>query len=133
MNIAGAYPSDACCDSWIREYKLTDKSLTIVDEFKLQTRKSADILNFLVQGTVYMTGGSLPDGYLVKKNEVVIENKGVAFSLSYPSGMTASVQVKDLTDPKLTGVWGTSLRRISFTGKDTDPLKGKYTFRISEL
>ena len=48
LNIAGAYPSDACCESWIREYKLTDKSLTIVDEFKLATRKSADILNFLV-------------------------------------------------------------------------------------
>jgi hypothetical protein len=133
LNIAGAYPSDACCESWTREYKLTDKSLTIVDEFKLATRKSADILNFLVQGVVYLPGESVNDGYVVRKNEVVIENSGVAFILSYPSSMTVSVQVKELDDPKMTGVWGTSLRRISFKGKDTDPLKGKYIFRISEL
>ncbi len=133
LNIAGAYPAEACCENWTREYKLTDKSLTIVDEFKLENRKSADVLNFLVQGTVYMSGESLPDGYLVKKNETVIENNGIAFRLSYPSRMTVSVQLKELTDPKLTSVWGTSLRRISFTGKDTDPLKGKYIFRISEL
>ena len=80
-------------------------------------------MNFLVQGSVSEQ----------KDNEVVIENKGISFRLVYPAGMTLSVEEKELDDPKLSNVWGTSLRRLSFTGSDSAPLKGKYVFRISEL
>ena len=47
--------------------------------------------------------------------------------------MTPSVTVKELDDPRLSNVWGTSLRRISFTGLESAPLNGKYIFKISEL
>lgn len=123
LNIAGAYQADACCNTWTREYKLTDKLLTITDEYELESRNAADVVNFLVQGKVSA----------VKENEVVIENAGVSFRLVYPAGMTLSVEEKPLDDPKLTNVWGTSLRRLSFTGSEAAPLKGKYIFRISEL
>ena len=123
LNIAGAYQADACCNTWTREYKLTDKLLTITDEYELESRNAADVVNFLVQGKVSA----------VKENEVVIENAGVSFRLVYPAGMTLSVEEKPLDDPKLTNVWGTSLRRLSFTGSDAAPLKGKYIFRISEF
>lgn len=123
LDIAGAYQADACCKVWTREYKITDKLLTITDEYELESRNAADVVNFLVQGKVSA----------VKENEVVIENGGVSFKLVYPAGMTLSVEEKELDDPKLTNVWGTSLRRLSFTGSDTAPLKGKYIFRISEL
>lgn len=123
LNIAGAYQADACCNTWTREYKLTDKLLTITDEYELESRNAADVVNFLVQGKVSA----------VKENEVVIENAGVSFRLVYPAGMTLSVEEKPLDDPKLTNVWGTSLRRLSFTGSEAAPLKGKYIFRISEF
>ena len=123
LNIAGAYQADACCNTWTREYKVTDKLLTITDEYELESRNAADVVNFLVQGKVSA----------IKENEVVIENAGVSFRLVYPAGMTLSVEEKPLDDPKLTNVWGTSLRRLSFTGSDTAPLKGKYIFRISEF
>ena len=123
LNIAGAYQADACCNVWTREYKVTDKLLTITDEYELESRNAADVVNFLVQGKVTA----------LKDNEVAIENGGVSFKLVYPAGMTLSVEEKALDDPKLTNVWGTSLRRLSFTGSDAAPLKGKYIFRISEL
>ena len=123
LNIAGAYQADACCNTWTREYKLTDKLLTITDEYELESRNAADVVNFLVQGKVTA----------LKDNEVAIENGGVSFKLVYPAGMTLSVEEKPLDDPKLTNVWGTSLRRLSFTGSDAAPLKGKYIFRISEF
>ena len=123
LNIAGAYQADACCNTWTREYKLTDKLLTITDEYELESRNAADVVNFLVQGKVTA----------LKDNEVAIENGGVSFKLVYPAGMTLSVEEKPLDDPKLTNVWGTSLRRLSFIGSDAAPLKGKYIFRISEL
>ena len=123
LNIAGAYHADACCNVWTREYKVTDKLLTITDEYELESRNAADVVNFLVQGKVTA----------LKDNEVAIENGGVSFKLVYPAGMTLSVEEKELDDQKLTNVWGTSLRRLSFTGSDAAPLKGKYIFRISEL
>ena len=133
LDIAGAYQSDACCNSWVREYKLTDKILTITDEYKLDSRIAADVENFLVQGSVYQEGEIVPSGYVVKTNEVVVENKGVEFKIQYPAQMAVAVEVMELDDPKLTKVWGTSLRRISFTSSSTAPLTGKYVFKISEL
>jgi hypothetical protein len=123
LDIAGAYQSDACCNSWVREYRMTDKLLTITDEYELESRNAPDVVNFLVQGEVRE----------VNDNEVVVVNKDVSFRLVYPSQMTLTVEEKELTDPKLTNVWGTMLRRLSFTGPDNAPVKGRYTFRISEL
>lgn len=133
LDIAGAYKPDACCKSWTREYKVSDNLLTITDEYKLESRIAADVENFLVQGAVYQAGEVTPDGYVVKAKEVVVENNGVTFKILYPAQMTVSVEVMNLDDPKLTNVWGTSLRRISFTGSSQAPLAGKYIFKISEL
>ena len=133
LDIAGAYKPDACCKNWTREYKVSDNLLTITDEYKLESRLAADVENFLVQGVVYQAGEVTPDGYVVKAKEVVVENNGVTFKILYPAQMTVSVEVMNLDDPKLTNVWGTSLRRISFTGSSQAPLAGKYIFKISEL
>lgn len=133
LDIARAYRKGTDCSSWIREYKITDKQLIITDMYQLISRNDADVENFLVQGEVYMTGEILANGYMVKEGEVVVENQGVAFRLVYPEVMTPSVTVKELDDPRLSNVWGTSLRRISFTGLESAPLNGKYIFKISEL
>ena len=132
LDIAGAYNSDARCKSWTREYKVSDNLLTITDEYKLESRSAADVENFLVQGAVYQEGETTPSGYVVRANEVIVENKGVEFKIQYPAQMTVTIDVMELDDPKLTKVWGTSLRRISFTGSSQAPLTGKYIFKIIE-
>ena len=132
LDIAGAYNSDARCKSWTREYKVSDNLLTITDEYKLESRSAADVENFLVQGAVYQEGETTPSGYVVRANEVIVENKGVEFKIQYPAQMTVTIDVMELDDPKLTKVWGTSLRRISFTGSPQAPLTGKYIFKIIE-
>jgi hypothetical protein len=87
----------------------------------------------MVQGDVYLTGKTTPDGYLVKSSELVVVNQGVAMRLTYPKEMIPSVETVTLDDPRLTNVWGGTLRRISLTGVSTAPCKGKYVFKISEL
>ena len=75
----------------------------------------------------------LANGYVVKAGEIVVENQDALFRMAYPEEMTPSVTVKELDDPRLSKVWGESLKRISFTGHESAPLKGKYIFKISEL
>ena len=133
LDISDAYLSAANCNSWVREYKVGDKSLTITDVYELSGRDAADVENFLVQGQVFLPGESAKNGYVVKEGEFVVENHGVAMKLSYPASLKPSVEVMYLEDPRLTNVWGSSLRKISLTGSDDAPLKGKYIFKITEL
>ena len=133
LDLSGAYPDEAGCAGWIREYVLSDKTLTITDSYSLVSRTSADVENFMVQGQVLLPGQELADGRKVKDGEVVVINGKVVMKLAYPKSFIPSVKEITLDDPRFTGVWGESLRRISFTGQDTAPLKGKYVFRISEM
>ena len=107
--------------------------MTITDSYELKQRNAPDVLNFVVQGNVLLPGDSASSGYVVKQGEVVIENQGVAFRVVHAAGMVPSVSVMELDDPRLSNVWGPSLRRVSFTGPETAPVKGKYVFKISEL
>ena len=131
LDISSAYPKSTDCSSWVREYVMTDKTLTITDSYSLTSRNAADVLNFMVQGQVYLPGDQL-DGNAVKAGEVVVVNSGVAMKLAFPSGMTVSVDEVKLDDPRLSNVWGDSIRRISFTSSVSAPVKGKYIFKISE-
>lgn len=133
LDIAGAYDEEAECNFWKRDYLMSGNILTITDTFSLKDREVADIENFLVQGNVYLPGETTPEGYLVKKGETVVENSGKRMMLSYPTDMEPSVTLMELNDPRLTNVWGDSLRRISYTSSDNAPLKGKYIFKIKEL
>ena len=133
LDIVGAYTDESACQSWVRDYKLTSKVLTITDTYALKGRKGADVENFMVQGSVYLPGETTPAGYQVKKGEVVVGNADVYMSLAYPSNLTASVEVMNLDDKRFTNVWGDSLRRISFTSSADAPLKGKYVFQIKRI
>lgn len=133
LDIAKAYIDEADCKSWTREYKVADKMLTITDTYDLSARKASDVENFLVQGQVYLSGERTPDGYLVKDAEFVVVNQGVAMRLTYPSVFKVSVETVSLDDPRLTNVWGDSLRKVSLTGDARASFKGKYVMKISEL
>ena len=133
LDISKAYVKDASCDVWTREYKVSDKQLTITNTYSLKERKGADVENFMVQGQVFLPGDTTPEGYVVKVSEVVVLNQGVAMKLSYPAVLKPSVETMHLDDPRLTNVWGDSLRRISLISDASAPLKGKYVIKIVEL
>lgn len=133
LDIAGAYDDESECNYWKREYLLTDDQLTITDSYSLKNRAASDVENFLVQGDVYLPGQTTPAGYCVRKGETVVINEDKQMIMSYPVELQPSVKVMELTDPRLTKVWGDSLRRISYTSSDDAPLKGKYIFKIKEI
>lgn len=133
LDISSAYPESTECSSWVREYVMTDRMLTITDSYSLNARKAEDVVNFLVQGQICLPGDVTEDGYTVRNGEVLISNAGVMMRIAYPTVMTPSMDVVNLDDPRLSNVWGDSLRRLSFTSAADAPVKGKYVFKITEI
>lgn len=133
LDISGAYMDAAACTSWVRDYVLSGKTLTITDTYQLENRVAPDVENFLVHGKVSLPGETLASGYIVPEGEVVIENGPIAMKISFQKKMNVSVETKELSDPRLTKVWGDSLKRISFTSSPDAPIKGTYSFKISQM
>ena len=133
LDISGAYKKKSACRSWVRSYNISGSVLTVTDAYELETRNASDVGNFLVQGDVFLPGDTTPAGYTVKKGETVVCNGKVSMMITYPSSMTPSITVKELDDPRLTNVWGNSLRRISYTSPADAPAKGKYVYKIRQM
>ena len=136
MDISGAYPQTASCDVWKRFYKMSNGRLTIRDSFTLKERLAADVENFLVLGEVRLPGETYSFGGVEKAvpaGRVVIIGEGAAAELSFPASLTPSVTDRNLDDPRLSNVWGETIRRISFTSSQDAPLSGQYLFNIRIL
>ena len=132
-DISGAYTPAAECNSWKRSYSLKEGSLEISDVYSLRKRILPDTVNFLVQGYVYLPGETCPDGSVVGKGSVVVVNSDVTVKLSFPHTLTPSFEEISITDPRLTTVWGNTLRRISLTSPSDAPINGKYIYKVSRL
>ena len=132
LDITGGYSEAADCRSLRRQYTIKGKTLNMVDTYDLKSRHAADVENIMVQGEVLLPG-DVRGKDVVKAGEVYVINRGVTLKITYPRSLAPSVEVKELGDPRLTKVWGDTLKRISFTGKDDAPLKGKYVFTFTEL
>ena len=137
-NIAGAYPAEAKCSIWQRNWVLGDRDLTITDSFALQERIAPDVENFIVQGKVSLPG-DVVGGYKVKPGEVVILIRNFAATrthlvrMTYPKSLTPSVEVKELTDKRLSKMWGPEIYRISFKSAGNAPLAGSYGFKLTQI
>ena len=122
-NIATAYPDEAQVDKWVRSYKLGDKSLTISDSFKLRRADQPNQVNFLVRGTV---DTSTP-------GKVIVSADGSSAALSYDTKtFTPSVEAIELTDPRLSNVWGPTIYRISLNANKAVE-SGTYSYSINKL
>ncbi|MBQ9549037.1 MAG: heparinase II/III family protein [Bacteroidales bacterium] len=143
LDLCKVYDKDAQCNGWTRTYALSDKQFTITDQFDLQARKAADVLNFSTPGTVYLPGQKA-GRYKVKKGEVVIDvrsfdgNHEFKVKISYPKDLlTASVVANDFKDlegkldDKMAKRWSNSLSGIRFTSSDNAPLQGSYSLNIT--
>ena len=122
LELAGAYPEKAALRSLKRSYQLSMKgkaSLKITDRYALLERKAPDQAHFLVRGKVLLQG----------KGVLVIQNEGGAsVRMRFPKEMAVSVEEKVLDDPRLSGAWGPSLRRITLTSGEKAPLSGSYSY-----
>ena len=126
LDISKAYPEESCALWWKRTYSLPPKgkpSLTITDNYKLSERTESDLWHFMVKGEVEL----LDAGTLMVRCD-----DGLTVELAYPSTFEASVEEKHFEDPKLTRVWGNTLRRITLRSSPDAPAGGKYTFRVTE-
>ncbi len=118
VEIAGAYPEDAKVKSWIRSYDLKGKELKINDSFELAETLAPNVVNFLTWGDVDTS----------HKGRVIMDANGRKAELHYDaSRFEVEVDNKELDDPKLSNVWGNSIKRLRFTDKKQNK-KDKYSF-----
>lgn len=118
-NIASAYPEEAKVERWIRSYLLKSNELVIRDCFELNSSEAENIINFLTWGNVS-----------IGKGKIDIMINGINAELEYDSNeFEVSKDSIQLTDKKLSDVWGTEVYRLSFVAKNKIS-KGCYTFKI---
>lgn len=122
-NIATAYPAEAKVDKWIRSYTLKNGKLLVSDRFSLKEATDKNVLHFMTWGKV---DTSVP-------GKVSIEVNGQKALLEYnPSQLEASIEAVALTDPRLSGVWGGQIYRVSLTAKALTQ-NGTYSYTIKQL
>lgn len=122
-NIATAYPEEAKVNKWIRSYALRNGKLLVSDNFRLKEATDKNVIHFMTWGKA---DTSVP-------GKVSIEVNGQKAVLEYnPAQFEADMETVTLTDPRLSGVWGKQIYRLSLTAK-TLTQNGTYSYTIKQL
>lgn len=123
VNIATAYPQEAKADKWVRSYTLKNGRLLVSDHFRLKEATGKNVIHFMTWGKV---DTAVP-------GKVSMEVNGRKAVLQYdPSQFEAGVETIKLTDPRLSGVWGEEIYRVSLTAKALTQ-NGTYSYTIKQL
>ncbi|WP_299231738.1 heparinase II/III-family protein [uncultured Bacteroides sp.] len=118
-NIATAYPEEAKVKEWIRSYSVKGNGLVIKDRFELSEAKGENVINFLTWGNI-----------TIYDDSVLIEVNGVKAQLRFDNDkFSVKKETIELTDKRLSDVWGSRIFRLSFTAKNK-VVKDCYTFNI---
>lgn len=118
-NIATAYPEEAKVKEWIRSYSVKGNGLVIKDRFELSEAKGENVINFLTWGNI-----------TIYDDSVLIEVNGVKAQLRFDNDkFSVKKETIELTDKRLSDVWGSRIFRLSFTAKNK-AVKDCYTFNI---
>lgn len=122
-NIATAYPQEAQVKKWIRSYRLKGKQVIVNDAFELEKAIAPNIINFL-------TWAIIDD---VKPGKIILQVKDKKAELTYnPQMFELKTETVELTDQRLSNVWGKQIYRLSFKAKQLAK-KGYYSFTIKSL
>lgn len=123
LNIANAYPADAHINDWIRSYRLDGSTLYIDDKFTLAETIEPQQIHFL-------TWAKPETG---TPGEVLFVKDGKRMKLTYPGNLfTTETEVIELTDKRLSNVWGEEIYRLILKEKKQTK-KGNYKFKIEVL
>ncbi len=120
VNLKDAYPEEAGINSWIRAYNVKDREVRISDKFDIKEAQTPNTVNFMTWGEVDA----------LKPGVVSINVSGHKVAIKYDAKrFDIKVEDKELSDPRLSNVWGSRISRISFI--DKKPInKGTYTFTV---
>lgn len=118
-NIANAYPKEAKVKEWIRSYWMKNNELVIKDVFTLDEAIGENVINFLTWGKVTVSNGCVDIEVNGEKAQLRFDNKK----------FDVKKETVELTDKKLSNVWGEKVYRLSFTAKEKE-LNGKYSFCV---
>lgn len=104
LDIAGAYPADAACRSWVRDYRFdrARNTVTLTDAYDLSEAKGTVELNFLTCGTVK----------LGKVIEIASGDKTLRMTPTEASKYEITTEAVELTDPRLSKIWGERLTLV---------------------
>ncbi len=123
LDLSDAYPKQAGINSWTRRYDVTGRDVKIRDSFDLKDVQAPNVINFLSWGDIDIS----------KPGVVSIDVNGHKAVMNYDAKrFNAIVEDKELTDPRLSNVWGKKISRISLTDKAPSK-KGSYTITIKAL
>lgn len=122
-NIATAYPEEAKVKTWVRSYTVKGRQARISDTFELEEAFAPNRVNFMTWGEIDAA----------EKGKVYIRVNGVKAVLQYDAArFELTVEPKELTDPRLSKVWGDKIYRLSFKARQQS-VKGNYLFTIKRL
>lgn len=122
-NIATAYPQEAQVENWTRTYTLKGKTLRINDNFRLKEAIEKNTLHFMTWGKVDTA----------TPGKVTIEVNGQKALLEYsPALFEATLEPVQLTDPRLSDVWGETIYRLSLKAKQLKT-NANYLYTIKQL
>lgn len=117
LDLSKAYPSEAGCRSWIRDYELNraKNQLIITDNYILDKITSdGSLLTFMVDSAIReLKPGVIEIGRGVRKATLTYDDRSLTFAQEKVA----------LSDPRLSKIWGESLTRISLKIKDNTLLK----------
>ena len=136
-DIAGAYPEQAACRSWVRSYELKSGSITITDSYKHDKRIAADVLNFPIRGKVVLPGEKY-EGRTAGDSEVLLFVKSFGgrktgvISVRYSSNLIPGKEEKDLAgeDTLQKRAEMPFFTRLYFKSSDNAPLTGNYEVKF---
>ncbi len=120
LDLAGAYPAEAACRSWTRGYRFDRQrnTVTLTDTYDLSEVKGSVELNFLTCGTVRL-------GPVI---EITAGDRTLRMTPAETSKYEITTETVELTDPRLSKIWGEKLTRITLKVKQP---KAKDTLRIT--
>lgn len=123
-NIGTAYPEEAKVEKWIRSYSIKGRQAKITDSFELKETIAPNVVNFMTWGEIDSS----------EKGKVYIHiNKDTKAALLYDAtNFELAVESIELTDTRLSKVWGNKIYRLSFKAKQ-QVKKGNYSFTIKSL
>ena len=135
LNIEGAYPAKAACDSWKRTFIVNGSSkgsvMTITDTYSLSSRNAPDEEHLITAGLVFVPGDSF-EGRTVSPGTLFVKDGENVLEIAYSRNLTPSVEVKDLDDRRIAMVWGPQIRRIILKSAPNAPLKGTYKLTVTQ-
>lgn len=122
VDISKAYPEAAAVKKWVRAYKMDKNVLTVTDSFTLSEAKEPNQINFMTWGDVDLSVPGI----------VTVEVSGRKMELKYDkNAFSAGLETIELSDNKLSSVWGHEIYRVSLKAKKLQK-SGNYRYIISK-